>query len=142
MKEKDGITIEKLLKLIAYLTNYLHDLFISLFSAFGFQLNDKQLHFIIVAAIGMIIYIITNKLFKVLVKLNIAVISFIYTFTVLVVFVFAIEIEQKITNRGTMDFSDIVAGLWGFVIIFAAYLLFVGLFNFIKILLKKSRNTE
>jgi ABC-type amino acid transport system permease subunit len=122
------------------MTNYLHDFFIWLFSAFGFHLSDKQLHFIIVAAIGMIIYIITNKLFKVLVKLNIAVISFIYTFTVLVVFVFAIEIEQKITNRGTMDFSDIVAGLWGFVIIFAAYLLLVGLFNWIKVLINKQIN--
>lgn len=90
----------------------------------------------------MIIYFITNKLFKVLAKLNIAFISFIYTFTVLVVFVFAIEIEQKITNRGQMEFSDIVAGLWGFVIFFAAYLLLVGLFYGIKMLLKKIKNME
>lgn len=40
----------------------------------------------------------------------------------MVVFVFAIEIEQKITKRGNMEFKDITAGLWGFLEFFGVYL--------------------
>lgn len=38
----------------------------------------------------------------------------------MVVFVFAIEIEQKLTGRGKMEFEDITASLWGFIEFFAA----------------------
>ncbi len=59
-------------------------------------------------------------------------ISFIYTFTVLVVFVFAIEIEQKLTGRGNMEFQDIVEGLWGFIVAFAIYLWFIIIVRWLK----------
>lgn len=40
-------------------------------------------------------------------------IAFIYVFTVIVVITFAIEIGQKISDSGTMDFADIVFGIAG-----------------------------
>jgi hypothetical protein len=128
--------MKALLKLIVDFTNNLHDILIATFSTFGFDFNDKQLHFIIVALIGMAIYLMCNYLFKILAKINIACISFVYTFTVLIVFVFAIEIQQKITKRGQMEFADITAGLWGFVFLFAIYLLIVALIYCIKKLFK------
>lgn len=128
--------MKELLELVVDLTNTLHDVLIKAFAAFGFQFDDKQLHFIIVAIIGMLIYLVTNQVFKLLAKLNIGLISFIYTFTVLLVFVFAIEIEQKITKRGQMEFADIVAGLWGFIVVFGVYLLIVAIFYLIKLLIK------
>lgn len=70
----------------------------------------------------MVIFLIVNLLFKYIAKYSISAISFIYTFTVMVVFVFAIEIEQKITKRGNMEFKDITAGLWGFLEFFGMYL--------------------
>lgn len=111
-----------MLKMISSITNNIHDLLIQLFKTMGYNMTDKQLHFLIIGIIGMIIFLITNLIFKQLAKYSIEVISFIYTFTVMVVFVFAIEIEQKITKRGNMEFKDITAGLWGFIEIFGVYL--------------------
>ena len=48
----------------------------------------------------MFIYVLVDKIFKAMSKYSISILSFIYTFTVLIVIVFGIEIEQKITKRG------------------------------------------
>ena len=88
----------------------------------GLNLNDKQLHFVVIGIIGILIFVFVHKLFKYLVQYSLTAISFIYTFTVLVVLVFAIEIGQKVTGRGNMEFQDIVEGLWGFLVAFAIYM--------------------
>ena len=121
-----------IIKLISSITNNVHDLIIKMCSVMGFNLTDKQLHFIVIAVIGMIIYLITNQIFKALAKYSVAILSFIYTFTVLLVIVFAIEIEQKITKRGNMEFKDIVAGVWGFIVVFGFYLLIVSIVYLVK----------
>ncbi len=113
----------KMLQLTSFIINEFHDLLIKIFDVLGCNFDDKQLHFIIIGIIGIIMYLIVNQIFKALSKISIEVVSFVYTFTVLVVIVFAIEIEQKITGRGAMDFADIVAGLWGFIYIFSFYVL-------------------
>ena len=41
--------------------------------------------------------------------------------TLLIVFTFAIEIGQRITKTGYMDFRDIVYGLGGFFLMFAIF---------------------
>ena len=128
----------KILKLIVATTNELHDFLINFSSVFGLDLNDKQLHFIVIAIIGMFIYIIVNKLFKVLAKYSISILSFIYTFTVLVVIVLGIEVEQKLTKRGNMEFADIVAGLWGFIVVFTIYIVIYNLIRFTIKSIKKS----
>ena len=128
----------QILKIIVAIINELHDLLIKLSSGFGLHYNDKQLHFIIIGVIGMFIYVIVDKLFKAMSKYNISILSFIYTFTVLIVIVFGIEIEQKITSSGKMEFSDIMAGLWGFTAFFIIYLIIYNLICF----LKKSKKTH
>ncbi len=125
------------LKLIVLITNNLHDLFNAINEKMGMNLSDKQLHFLVIGCIGMFIYLVTNRAFKLLAKYNIAIISFIYTFTVLMVIVFGIEVEQKITHRGNMEFADIEAGLWGFIIIFVIYLVIIASIYFIKKIFKK-----
>jgi hypothetical protein len=72
--------------------------------------------------IGMTLYLFVNTIFKKVAKLSVEIISFIYTSTVLLVLVFAIEIAQKITGGGVMEFEDIVAGVWGFVYVFGVYM--------------------
>lgn len=129
-----------IIKLIAAITNNLHDLITQFSLQMGLNLTDKQLHFIVIAIIGMFIYLVTNQIFKFLAKYSIGLLSFIYTFTVLLVIVFAIEIEQKITHRGNMEFNDIVAGVWGFLLVFFAYLVVVGIIYLIKKAVKKFRN--
>ena len=42
------------------------------------------------------------------------------------VFVFAIEIQQAVSNSGNMEFADAIAGLWGFIVFFAIYAVVAG----------------
>ncbi|MFA6940383.1 MAG: hypothetical protein WCQ54_05285 [Clostridiaceae bacterium] len=131
-----------LLKQMSNLVNNIHDIIMSLFKLFGFNFTDKQLHFIVIGIIGIILYFITNVIFKKLAKLSIRIISFIYTLTVLIVLVFGLEIEQKITGGGIMEFADIVAGLWGFLFIFAIYLFILGSVYLFKLIFKKNEKVN
>ena len=114
--------MDRVLKLIAYIINGLHDFISDMARALKIDATDKDLHFWIIGALGILIFLITDAAFKRISKWNISVLSFIYTFTVLLVIVFGLEIEQKITGRGIMEFKDAVYGLWGFIEIFAVYL--------------------
>lgn len=129
----------EILKLTAKFINDLHDKVLDIVSIAGYQLNDKQLHFIFMALIGIIIFAFTQIIFKKLSKYSITAISFIYTLTVMVVIVFAIEIQQKITNRGNMEFADIAYGLYGFLYIFFVYLLIKFIIIAIKKIYKKMK---
>lgn len=113
----------KIIKLLMEFMNNLHDEIIHMVPDTGYNFTDKQLHFIIIGIIGILIFLATQVIFKKLAKHSITAISFIYTFTVLLVIVFGIEIEQKITKRGNMEFGDILAGINGFMYFFIAYLI-------------------
>lgn len=125
------------LKLIAEMVNNIHDGIINIYRILGIPYTDKALHFWIMGGIGLGIFFLTDALFKWVAKLSISVISFIYTFTVLVVLVFTLEIVQKITGRGNMEFLDIIAGLWGFMAVFSGYLVVRMIIYGIKKLLYK-----
>lgn len=120
------------LKLITNIMNYFHDTLVLLTRHLGLSFNDKQLHFLVIGLLGIVLFISVNKFFKYLVRYSLTAISFIYTFTVLVVLVFAIEIGQKVTGHGHMEFQDIVEGLWGFLVAFAIYLGFVIIASWLK----------
>ena len=123
------------LKVITAIVNYFHDKLILLTHSMGLSLSDKQLHFLVIGFLGIVLFLVVNKLFKFLIRYSLTVISFIYTFTVLVVIVFAIEIEQKITGRGNMEFQDILEGLWGFLVAFSIYIACVTIVHLLKKLL-------
>ena len=82
-------------------------------------LSDKQLHFLVIGVIGMMMLFVIFPLFKALSKNHVLVIAWIYVFTVMVVLTFAIG--QGITHTGTMDFDDIVFGLVGFMVMFLIF---------------------
>lgn len=113
----------EIIKILMEMINNIHDFLQVLTGKLSWGFNDKQLHFIIIGIIGIIIFAITQALFKWIAKYSITVISFIYTFTVLLVIVFGIEIGQKITKRGNMEFADVVAGVLGFIYIFIIYVI-------------------
>lgn len=127
----------EILKLVTSFINDFHDKILDIVDIAGYPLNDKQLHFIFMALIGIIIFAFTQLIFKKLSKYSITAISFIYTLTVMVVIVFAIEIQQKLTNRGNMEFADIAYGLYGFIYIFLVYLLIKLIILAIKKIYKK-----
>lgn len=122
----------ELLKFFANLINNIHDYIWDIVNKSGYNLDDKQLHFIFMAIVGIIIFAITQMIFKKIAKYSITAISFIYTFTVMIVIVFAIEIQQKLTHRGNMEFADIAYGMYGFLYIFILYLLIKALYLLIK----------
>ena len=110
-----------------------HTYFLSLNDQYNINLTDKQLHFIIIGLIGILMMLVIYPLFKWMAKKHLSVlIAWFYVTTVLIVITFAIEIAQWYSNTGTMDFVDIVAGLLGWFLMSLVFLIVVGLINLIK----------
>lgn len=99
----------------------IHESMMHLNDNFELYFGDKDMHFIVMAVLGMILFFMVHFVFKRLAKWSITAISFIYVFTVMTVLGLAIEIGQKITGTGDMDFRDVVAGLYGVLAFFAVY---------------------
>ena len=99
----------------------IHESLMHLNDNFELYFGDKDMHFIVMAVMGMILFFMVHFVFKRLAKWSITAISFIYVFTVMTVLGLAIEIGQKITGTGDMDFRDVVAGLYGVLAFFAVY---------------------
>ena len=99
----------------------IHESLMHLNDNFELYFGDKDMHFIVMAVLGMILFFMVHFVFKRLAKWSITAISFIYVITVMTVLGFAIEIGQKITGTGDMDFRDVVAGLYGVLAFFAVY---------------------
>lgn len=84
-------------------------------------LTDKQLHFVIMGLLGMGMLFVIYPLFIALSKKHVLMIAWIYVFTVMVVFSFAIEIGQGYTGTGNMDLDDVISGLAGFMLMFIIF---------------------
>ncbi len=87
-------------------------------------LSDKQLHFLVIGVLGIVLILLLHPLFRHLAKTNhVMVITWFYVFTLILVITFAIEIGQRIYKKGDMEFVDIVSGVGGFVAMFAVFAL-------------------
>ncbi len=124
--------MEKALKISAGIINNIHDFIIYISNAMGLNLTDKGLHFWTIGVVGIILFLVADNIFRRLARWSISSISFIFTFIFLTVLVFGLEIEQKITGRGNMEFSDIVSGLWGFIALFMVYVVVIAVVYLIK----------
>jgi len=91
------------------------------------------------AVLGMALFFVVHFVFKRLARLSVTAISFIYVFTVMTVLGFAIEIGQRITGTGQMDFGDVVAGLYGVLAFFAIYTVYRLLVLLITFLMGRTR---
>lgn len=128
----------EIIKLLAYLANEVHDILDKILEVIGLDLSDKTLHFIFFGFLGVVMFLVVNIVFRWISKWSIELISFIYTFTFLAVLALSIEIQQKITGRGNMEFNDIVAGLLGFVTFTGIYAVIRGaIYHIIKIYKKR-----
>lgn len=115
-----------------------HTYFMSMNDSFETQLSDKQLHFVIIGLLGIVMLLVIYPLFKWMAKKHLTVlISWFYVFTVLVVITFAIEIGQWYSHTGQMDFNDILAGLVGYFAMSFIFILVVAIVALIKSLFKK-----
>ena len=112
---------ETFLRDMTMLVAQVHATLMHLNDSFELRLDDKALHFIVMAVLGMLLFFVVHFVFKRLARISISVLSFIYVFTVMTVLGFAIEIGQRITGTGSMDFGDVVAGLYGVLAFFGVY---------------------
>lgn len=125
--------LKTIVLMIAEIHNYISILFVD---KFGIA-DDKLLHFIILGIVGMCLVFIIHPLFSYLAHRNhTTTLTFIYVFTCMIVLTFAIEIGQKITNTGNMEFADISAGLIGFLAIFIIYAIIIAIIRKLKELSK------
>lgn len=116
-----------------------HNQLLQLNNSFEMNFNDKELHFLVIGVLGMLIYFIVHPIFSFLARRGWeAAISWVYTTTLIVVLTFAIEIGQHITGTGRMEFADIVFGIVGFLVMFLIYALIALLIHVIRLLIQQS----
>ena len=103
-------------------TAMVHDRITRLNDQFEGTLSDKQLHFLVIGILGMLLVFLIHPLFRHLARTNhVMVITWIYVFTLILVITFSVEIGQRITKKGDMEFADIVFGIGGFIAMFAVF---------------------
>ncbi len=132
--------LKKLLfKIVEYIA-VAHEYILSLNDAFEYNFTDKELHFLVIGALGMAMIFVVYPTFKWLVKRNhIMTIAWIYVFTVILVITFAIEIGQKVTGTGAMEFADIVMGVFGFAVMYVIFVIIRAIYHSVLRLIAKSR---
>ena len=123
--------------------NDTHSYILTWNDAYEKNFTDKELHFIVIGLVGMAMILLIQPLFSLLAKTgHVLAISFIYVFTLILLLTFAIEIEQKITGSGVMDFDDIVFGVWGFLLMFLIYAIIRGIIIGIYHLIRDKRDRD
>ena len=133
---------EMLLRELTLIMAQVHDSLMRINDGFELRLGDKDLHFVIMALAAMLLFFLVHAVFRRLAKWSITAVSFIYVFTVMTVLGFAIEIGQRISGTGEMDFADIVAGLYGVLTFFAVYTVYRLLVMGAHALLGKTRKSN
>ena len=107
--------MSKYLHMLVAWVSRIHGYILSLNDSFEYNFSDKELHFLVIGAIGLMLILLVYPVFKLLASRNrVLAITWIYALTVLLVMTFAIEIGQSVTGSGTMEFGDVVAGMGGF----------------------------
>ena len=105
----------KYLRMIVAWMARAHSAILSLNDSFETNFSDKELHFLVIGAMGLMLIMLVYPVFKWLANRGrVLAITWIYAITVLIVVTFGIEIGQGVTGTGDMDFGDIVAGMGGF----------------------------
>lgn len=100
----------------------IHNYILRLNDAYEYNFTDKELHFLVIGVLGMVLIFAIYPVFKWLANRNhIMTITFIYVCTLIIVITFAIEIGQKVTHSGNMEFADIMTGVLGFLMMYAVF---------------------
>ena len=130
-----GKVFSKIISKIITIVTYLHTEILGLNDSYELYLSDKELHFYVVAIFGFILLVVLFPLFNYLVKRKKTLyITWIYVFTFLLAFTLLIEVGQKLSGTGDMDYMDTIAGLVGFLLVSLIVFVLRWLFMFIRYL--------
>lgn len=133
--------MENILYSIVGIVAQIHSFIMALNNGRADSFTDKELHFIVLGALGIIMVFIIYPLFKLLARTgHTMVIVFFYVTTVLIVIAFAIEIGQRLTGTGVMEFDDIVYGIGGFLAMFIVFMIIRGIYHLIRRAIKKDED--
>lgn len=137
------VSMKELLYWIVECIAKIHGYILRLNDAYEYNFTDKELHFLVIGLMGMGFIFIVYPIFKWLAKHNhVMVIAWIYVFTLIIVITFAIEIGQKVTNTGNMEFADIMMGVIGFVVMFLIFSIIREVYKAIRSLIRRSEEDE
>ena len=115
--------LKEFLYWIVYRLADIHTWILQLNNSFERSLSDKELHFLVIGMVGMMLFLLVHPIVRFLARRGWEmVISWVYTLTLIIVLTFGIEIGQKVTSTGRMEFADIVFGVVGFLAVFLVYL--------------------
>ena len=123
---------------IVALITQIHNAIMTINDGSEYTFTDKELHFIVIGLLGIGMIFVLHPIFSWLANWgHVLTISFLYVFTVIVVITFAIEIGQKVTGTGNMEFADITAGVMGFLAAFIVFAIIRGVYKVIRKTLNK-----
>lgn len=135
--------LKEFLYLIVEIIARIHGAILTLNDNFEYNFSDKELHFLVIGVLGMAMIFVIYPLFKWLAKKNhVMVIAWFYVFTVIIVITFAIEIGQKVTHTGAMEFADIAFGIVGFIAMFLVFALIRAIYKGIRALIRARREAQ
>ena len=131
------------MKELLYWIAKIHSHILRLNDAYEYNFTDKELHFLVIGMMGMGFIFVVYPVFKWLAKHDhVMVIAWIYVLTLIIVITFAIEIGQKVTGTGNMEFADIVMGVFGFIVMFLVFSVVRGIYKLIRNLIRGDRKDE
>lgn len=135
--------MKELLYGIVELLAKIHSYLLRLNDAYEYNFSDKELHFLVIGILGMMFIFVVYPVFKWLAKHDhVMVIAWIYVFTLIIVITFAIEIGQKVTNTGNMEFADIVFGVVGFIVMFFVFAIIREIYKGILSLIRDTTHQD
>ena len=104
------------LRYIMELVAFVHDCILFLNDEFGWNLADKELHFVVMGMIGCVVVVVLYPMLRRLHRFRSAMLlTWIHAFMIVAMLAISIEIGQGITHTGSMEFMDIIYGVFGFV---------------------------
>ena len=125
------------------LVTYMHGKILGINDSNELFLSDKELHFYTVAIFGVILLFCLYPLFRYMVKRNkTLLITWIFVFVFLVGFTLLIEVGQKLTGTGDMDYLDTMAGLLGFIIASVILLIIREIWLLLRLLFNKGKRNS
>ena len=126
---------------LVYWIALIHEKILSINDSNNFFLTDKQLHFVVIGLLGLLMIFVVYPLFKALAESgHTMVVAWIYVFTVIVVITFAIEIGQWYSGSGVMELADIAYGVLGFIAVFAVFSVVRGMYHAVLRLIRKDKD--
>ena len=128
---------------IIYWIAWIHDKILTINDSKNFFLTDKQLHFIVIGLLGLLMIFVVYPIFKSLAEHgHTMVIAWIYVFTLIIVITFAIEIGQWYSGTGLVELADIVYGILGFLAVFAVFAVIRGIYHAVLRLIRKDDSSR